>query len=198
MSTNCKPWWKRPLCFGAFLVITGAIAFGVFNVALEATNTQEFCISCHTMQGNYEEYKKSAHFKNLSGVQAQCPDCHVPRQYGHKLVAKILAAKDVWHEIIGTIDTKEKFEARRWQMANHVWEKMKATDSRECRTCHDIKNMDMENQSASARKKHGKMAEKGKTCIDCHTGIAHKEPDPPPGAVKPGDAVDESVADKPA
>lgn len=198
----CKPWWKRPLCFGSVLFFVGFITFGLFNIGVRATNTAEFCVSCHSMQGNLKELKETAHYKNPSGVQAGCPDCHVPREYGPMLVAKIMAAKDVWHEILGTIDTKEKFETHRWDMASRVWAKMKATDSRECRECHKAGNMDLENQGSSARKKHAKMVEKGKTCIDCHKGVAHQEPDAPPGTVLPGDEQEEektdSAADKPA
>jgi cytochrome c-type protein NapC len=140
------------------------------------------------MKGNYEEYKQTPHFKNPSGVQAGCPDCHVPRPYGAKLVAKIMAAKDVYHEILGTIDTQEKFEAHRWDMASRVWAKMKANDSRECRACHEFQNMDVDNQSKQAKRRHVRVMEKGgKTCIDCHAGIAHKLPDTPEGAVMPGD-----------
>ncbi len=193
MAARCKPWWKAPACAGAVLILVGIVLFGSFNVALEATNTQEFCVSCHTMKWNLEEFKKTPHFKNPSGVQAQCPDCHVPRNYGDKLVAKIMAAKDVYHQFAGTIDTSEKFEAQRWEMANRVWAKMKATDSRECRGCHDFKTMDLENQGSSARKKHARAMEKGKTCIDCHAGIAHKQPEPPPGVVLP-DIEDEPPA----
>lgn len=187
MSKERRPWWKG-LLVGGLLVLLGVILFGGFNVALEATNTQQFCISCHSMKGNYEEYKETPHFKNPSGVQAGCPDCHVPRPYGAKLVAKIMAAKDVYHEIIGTIDTPEKFAAYRWDMASRVWAKMRATDSRECRACHDFQNMDVENQSKQAKRRHVRVMEKGgKTCIDCHAGIAHKLPDAPEGSVMPGD-----------
>jgi cytochrome c-type protein NapC len=93
--------------------------------------------------------------------------------------AKIMAAKDIYHEIIGTIDTPEKYEKHRWDMASRVWAKMKATDSRECRSCHSFERMNLEEQGKSASKKHHSAPQKGKTCIDCHKGIAHEEPDEP-------------------
>ncbi|MGB0865213.1 MAG: NapC/NirT family cytochrome c [Granulosicoccaceae bacterium] len=158
-----------------------AAAFG-FSVGLEKTNTMEFCISCHTMQTNYREYQDTIHYKNPSGVQATCADCHVPKQFLPKMAAKIIAAKDVYHEIIGTIDTPEKYEAHRWDMASRVWAKMEATDSRECRNCHDYSNMDMEEQDKSARRRHSRAIRDGETCIDCHKGIAHEEPDEPDDA----------------
>ncbi len=101
------------------------------------------------------------------------------KQFIPKMIAKVMAAKDVYHEILGTIDTKEKFEDYRWTMANRVWEKMKSTDSRECRNCHSFDTMDLAEQDRSARKRHGRAEDEGKTCIDCHKGIAHEEPDEP-------------------
>ncbi len=159
--------------------VAGIIFTGLFNIGLSSTNEMEFCTSCHSMQVNFEEYKESAHYLNTSGVRATCSDCHVPKAFVPKMVAKIVAVKDVYHEIVGTIDTREKFEAHRWDMANRVWAKMKATDSRECRSCHNFDQMDLSTQSRIARKRHSKAVDEGLTCIDCHKGIAHMEPDEP-------------------
>ncbi|MEA7581093.1 NapC/NirT family cytochrome c, partial [Salmonella enterica subsp. enterica serovar Anatum] len=41
-------------------------------------DTTEFCVSCHSMQPVYQEYKQSVHFQNASGVRAECHDCHIP------------------------------------------------------------------------------------------------------------------------
>ena len=131
------------------------------------------------MQVPYEEYQESVHFKNAAGVKAVCADCHVPKPFGPKMVAKVMAYKDVLHEILGTIDTPEKYEEHRWDMANRVWDKMRASDSRECRSCHAFEDMDLSEQGKMARKKHGSAVDDGKTCIDCHKGVAHEEPDDP-------------------
>lgn len=162
------------------LVFSAGILFtGLFNMGLSATNEMEFCTSCHSMKVNLEEYKETVHYKNTSGVRATCSDCHVPKEFGPKMVAKVLAYKDVVHEILGTIDTPEKYEAHRWDMASRVWAKMKASDSRECRSCHAFDQMDLSEQDRMARKRHSKAIDKGQTCIDCHKGIAHTEPDEP-------------------
>ncbi len=163
----------------AAIFITGIVFAGLFNTGLAYTNEMEFCVSCHTMQTNYNEYKESLHYKNQSGVQATCSDCHVPKPFVPKMITKIIAAKDIYHEIIGTIDTPEKFEAHRWDMASRVWKKMRDSDSRECRSCHEFANMDLSEQGRSARSRHARAEEKGQTCIDCHTGIVHNEPDEP-------------------
>jgi len=166
--------WSGIILFGLGLVFAG-----LFNVGLAFTNEMDFCTSCHTMQWNFEEYQQTVHYKSASGVRATCSDCHVPKEFGPKMVAKVMAAKDVWHQILGTIDTKEKFEAYRWKMANRVWDKMKANDSRECRSCHAWDQMDLSAQIKSARNRHGRAQDEGQTCIDCHKGIAHVEPDEP-------------------
>lgn len=178
-------WQKRlgiftplTLVFGG--MILGIIFWGGFNTAMEATNTMEFCISCHEMRDNvYQEYKETVHFKNTSGVQATCSDCHVPRPWVHKVMRKIQASNEVLHKVLGTIDTPEKFENHRWTMANRVWDTMKSSDSRECRNCHSFDTMDLSEQDRSGRKRHARAQEEGQTCIDCHKGIAHEEPDEP-------------------
>ncbi len=172
---------SRTKLFFIFILIfgAGAVFAGLFNVALSTTNTMEFCTDCHSMKINLEELQETVHYKNASGVQATCADCHVPKDFGPKMVAKVLAYKDVLHEFLGTIDTKEKYEQHRWDMASRVWEKMRANDSRECRSCHAWENMDLSEQDRSARKRHSRARDEGKTCIDCHKGIAHEEPDEP-------------------
>ncbi len=158
------------------LFLFGVVFAGVFNAGLAYTNEMEFCVSCHTMDKPYSEYKETLHYKNQSGVQATCADCHVPKPFIPKMMTKIIAAKDVYHEIIGTIDTPEKFEAHRWDMASRVWDKMHRTNSRECRSCHEFGNMDLSEQGRSARSRHARAEEKGQTCIECHAGVVHLEP----------------------
>jgi nitrate/TMAO reductase-like tetraheme cytochrome c subunit len=176
----------------ASLFVLGFASFGLMNTFFHYTNEMEFCTSCHSMKINMEEYKETVHYKNASGVQATCSDCHVPKEFGPKLYAKIVAAKDVYHEFLGDfavsdeikndpVAYKEHYEKHRWDMANAVWDKMKASDSRTCRSCHAFETMDFEEQSRSAQKRHPKAIKKGETCIDCHKGIAHMEPEEPLG-----------------
>ena len=159
-----------------FFMIVGVIFWGGFNTVMEATNTLDFCISCHEMEENvYREYKKTIHYSNRSGVRAVCSDCHVPDPWVHKVVRKVQASNEVLHKILGTIDTPEKFNAHRLELARNVWRAMKSTDSRECRNCHDFGSMNPENQKGRARKQHINAMEAGNTCIDCHKGIAHSK-----------------------
>ena len=169
------------MSLGAVLLIgflAGVVFWGGFNASLELTNTEAFCVSCHEMEVNtYAEYQATNHYSNRSGVRATCPDCHVPKPWGHKLVRKIKSTKDVYHKLMGTIDTPEKYEQRRLEMAEKVWDSMKKTDSRECRNCHEYQFMNYEKQDMVAMALHMEGFEAGKTCIDCHKGVAHKLPE---------------------
>ena len=169
---------KRPLLLLTLAFLCGIIFWGGFNTVVEATNTEAFCISCHEMRDNvYKEYAQNTiHYTNRTGVRATCPDCHVPKEWTHKMIRKIKASNELWGKLIGTIDTPEKFEAKRLELARHEWARMKASDSRECRNCHSFASMNTENQKQRAKKQH-ELAQKNKdTCIDCHKGIAHKKP----------------------
>ena len=117
--------------------IGGVLFWGSFNWALEMTNTEAFCISCHEMRDNvYKELQETIHYKNWSGVRATCPDCHVPHEWFYKIRRKIQASNEVLHKILGTIGTPEKFEQHRLELAQHVWATMKENNSHECRNCH--------------------------------------------------------------
>ena len=94
--------------------VSGIIFWGGFNTAMEMTNTEQFCISCHEMRDNvYPEYKETIHYTNRTGVRAVCSDCHVPKEWTYKMIRKIEASKEVWGKLVGTIDTREKFEDRK-------------------------------------------------------------------------------------
>lgn len=176
-------WFWRPsrtIALGTLLgggVIAGIIFWGGFNWALEVTNTEEFCISCHEMKDNvYAEYRNTVHYANRSGVRASCPDCHVPKEWHHKVVRKIRASNELYHHLLGSVSTPDKFNDKRLQLAMNEWGRMKSTDSRECRNCHKFDYMDYSAQEPRASKTHQDALTAGKTCIDCHRGIAHKLP----------------------
>ncbi len=169
---------KYPYFVIFFVFVAGIVFWGGFNTALEVTNTEEFCISCHEMKDYiYSEYKETIHYANTTGVRATCPDCHVPREWIYKIRRKIAATNELYHKVAGTIDTPEKFKKRRLHLASRVWRIMKKTDSRECRNCHAFNYMELNRQSALAKEKHLKSIRENQTCIDCHMGIAHHIPE---------------------
>jgi cytochrome c-type protein NapC len=173
------------------LILLGGLLFAGGKSAIDHTNTLEFCTSCHEMKdNNFEEYKDTIHARNRTGVKAICSDCHVPHDLVDTMIRKVKAANDVFQHFTGKIDTKEKFEAHRLDLAKRVWLRMKETDSRECRHCHETAAMDPEKQGKTAQKQHKKLASGERTCIDCHFGIAHKEPQ---GGFVPADALEKTA-----
>lgn len=182
MLTRIRQWLLPKTVTGGFLLFAAgaaaiAIFVGGFQVFAERTGTIEFCTSCHEMaDGPYAEYKKTLHYNNRTGVRATCSNCHVPHEFFPKLAAKIFAAKDVYHHLLGTIDTKEKFEEQRLVMAKRVWAFMESTRSRTCRNCHDFDAMNLDEQGRRAKLKHPQAKQDGKHCISCHKGVVHELP----------------------
>lgn len=177
LSTPSRYFSLGFLTIGGF--IAGVVFWGAFNTALEATNTETFCIGCHEMHDNvYQELKPTIHYTNRSGVRATCPDCHVPHEWTDKIARKMQASKEVWGWVFGTINTREKFLEKRIELAKREWLRLKTNDSLECRNCHDFQFMDFTRQSQRAERDHAIVLASGeKTCIDCHKGVAHKLPD---------------------
>lgn len=111
--------------------IAGAFSWHGFNVLMEATNQEEFCISCHTMHDNLlPELQKTVHWSNRTGVRARCPDCHVPHEFTDKVARKMQASREVWGHLVGTIGTREKFKEHRIVLAQREWARFSATARR--------------------------------------------------------------------
>ena len=155
----------------------GAGGLVAFDVSMHETSTDEFCLSCHELEVNIgREYASMSHAKNTLGVRVSCSDCHLPKPFVPKMRRKIIALREIYHHLAGTIDTPEKFDAHRMKMATRVWAELNETDSRECRDCHRAELWDLAAQSEKARDYHEGTLAKGKTCIDCHKGVAHRLP----------------------
>lgn len=185
ISEKLRPWCagpRGPLVLVVVGLVVGLSLVATSSAVLLATGTEKFCATtCHEMENNvYAEYKGTIHDVNRSGARATCVDCHVPRTGIPLYFRKINAARDLWgHFITGSINTREKFEAKRYEMAVRVWTYMKKSDSRECKACH---NMDKaENSSDKAKVRHAKAKAEKMACIDCHYAIAHEEPEGGPG-----------------
>lgn len=179
--------WKRPaskwllgIPLGAVIAfVLGAVALGTFNFVLHETSTTEFCYACHSHEAFIKpEYEASSHFMNEAGVRAACADCHLPHDNWFELVwTKAVVSLDIIPELLGKLETAEKYEAQRAEMAEVVWRHFKKNDSKFCRSCHSIAAMDLEAQGRSTARRHSMAEERGETCIDCHYGIVHEEPD---------------------
>ena len=174
------------LVTAAGLFAAGIVFWGGASAVLAQMGTEQFCIGCHAMQSTvYQEYRTTVHYANPSGVRATCADCHTPKEWGRRLVREIQASSELWHTVLGTIDTPEKFAARRLKLAQIEWDRMKRSDSRECRNCHKDLSMDFAEQGRRASAQHQQGMAEGQTCIECHKGIAHRMPAVPQDPSRP-------------
>jgi cytochrome c-type protein NapC len=132
-------------------MLLGVLTLASFNGVMHATSSEAFCgNSCHEMG------------TPLASLE-----------FFPKILRKIEASREVWGHITGLIDTPEKYAAHQPAMREREINRMRANDSQECRNCHRVERMDFDAQPRMAKRLHPKMKERGKTCIDCHDGVAH-------------------------
>ena len=156
--------------------VLGILAILAFDGVMYVTSTEAFCGSaCHEMQGPYKALQETAHFSNSHGTSATCADCHIPREFGPKMLRKIEASREVWGHFTGLIDTPEKYAAHQPAMRERELNRLRASDSRECRNCHRLDRMDFAAQSRAVRRYHRAMEQRGNTCVDCHADIGHPQ-----------------------
>jgi Nitrate/TMAO reductases, membrane-bound tetraheme cytochrome c subunit len=157
--------------------IAGVLAWQGFNTAMEATNKEEFCLSCHTMHDNLLPELQ----KTCTGTTA--PACaraarlpraaRLHRQDGAQDAGEPRGAGPA----AGTIDTREKFKEHRIVLAQREWKRFSANGSKECRACHDYKDMDFDKMRPASQVAMRKAAERNQSCVDCHKGVAHQLPE---------------------
>ncbi|MFV0336224.1 MAG: NapC/NirT family cytochrome c, partial [Tropicimonas sp.] len=101
-------WLTTPsgLLSSGFLLLAGIIGGAVLTIgglgASKYMESTEFCVSCHEMRDNlYDDYAKSAHFSNASGVQAGCADCHVPEPLIPWAIDHFQALGELYHSFTG-------------------------------------------------------------------------------------------------
>lgn len=175
-------WLMQPSRVAIIYLLGIGLLFGVgtviaFNKTMDATNTEQFCTSCHVMaKGPGALIRDTTHFNNKSGVRPICSDCHVPKEFFPKVWRKIQAAREVWGAVTGKIDTSEKYLSHVKSMKAREVARMRANNSQECRNCHDVEHMTFPDQTQQARQFHQTMLQENKTCIDCHQGLAHISP----------------------
>ena len=182
-----KALWRQPskkwllgIPLGGFLAFgLGMLALGGANYAMHATSSNEFCFGCHSHEVNIRpEYEASSHFRNTSGVRADCADCHLPHDNWFELTwTKAVVSLDVIPELMGKLSTPEKYEAHRGEMAEAVWEQFRDNDSKFCRSCHSFSAMNLESQERRTARRHTRAQEEGQTCVQCHYGAVHKLPE---------------------
>ncbi|MDF2947781.1 MAG: nitrate/TMAO reductase rane-bound tetraheme cytochrome c subunit-like protein [Bacillales bacterium] len=139
-----KKWVIFSVIAGVFLGFAILLAT---QEALHATDTGEFCSSCHIMSEVHESYSGSAH------VGVTCNDCHIPqdnwfRKYTFKARAGIT---DVYYNTLGKEDIPSVL---------HPNDRTKVAVNENCIRCH---------KGTNSRVGHD-VKEK---CTTCHRGTPH-------------------------
>jgi len=151
----------------AFFV--GTFAVGAPTIGLKATDDPEFCVSCHTMKHLLAETVQSRHYTNAVGVRVGCPDCHVPYDTASYLRVKLLAAKDVFFELVRPAKTPEEYERIRPRLVKTVRADFLRNDSAACKKCHGFDHFDVTIRA------HQRAIEDKTTCVACHYNLVHGE-----------------------
>jgi trimethylamine-N-oxide reductase cytochrome c-type subunit TorC len=164
---------------GALAIVGIITVLGISFVAAEELNihgnSTKFCISCHSMGAYvYEEFKKSKHYLNASGVRPECGQCHVAKRFWHAVWEHAKGTHDLIGEFSHDWTKPEVFESKRPKMAEKARLEMLSEDSHTCRECHKM-------EAIVPTRKRGERAhedakQKGKTnCIACHYNLVHNE-----------------------
>lgn len=157
------------------LVLGGlaGIGFMVFLMQFDRlTSTEAFCTTCHSMELAAEPYRQSSHYNPVSGVRAECGDCHVSEGVFAATWDHFMGSKDLFAQIFGknyddpvvnTLHLPEAaFAAREW---------FRERDSVTCKRCHVLDAIQGKRPETNAI--HVEETD-GKSCIDCHINLVHR------------------------
>lgn len=137
-----QPSRRWPLFLAAFVL--GIVATLGVGAAVSATDTPEFCGSCHSMAPATWTHQMSIH------AEQTCNDCHTPHNLAAKLPYKAkVGLHDIFVTVTGTIpDTI------------HASAEMKQVIQDNCIRCHyaTVQNVDMTVKPF---------------CTDCHKAVPH-------------------------
>lgn len=140
---------KKILLFTVIGAFIGIALFAGTATTLEATDSGEFCSTCHIMERAYESFASTNH------SVLKCNDCHLPHDNTvTKLTFKAKAGMS--HMYMNTLG------ANKVPDVIHAKEKSTEVALQNCIRCHEPS---LENVSAH----EGASG----TCIDCHRQVPH-------------------------
>ena len=158
----------KKLFFIVFLgVCIGLVVALAAAEMIERTSGDNFCSSCHSMQGVVHAYQQDIHGgANANGVKAKCVDCHLPHdnvvQY---VVAKAYSgSKDVLGEL---------FWADSFDWVGNLKERKEFVYTSGCQKCHDLDAIHYKIPKAFLAHKDFKTG-KVASCVQCHEHVGHK------------------------
>lgn len=149
---------KRALLFILIGVFVGITLFAGTAGTMQATDSPEFCSSCHIMDEAYQSFTESNH------ASLSCNDCHAPSDsLTSKLAFKAKAgASHIYMNTLGSDQIPDVIHAK---------EESREVIEANCISCHEA---GLENVEYHDVKEGG--------CIDCHRQVPHGN-----GVYKPAD-----------
>jgi nitrate/TMAO reductase-like tetraheme cytochrome c subunit len=153
-------------------VISGMIILALFSYMIHFTTQSSFCISCHEMRIVAEQgWMQSIHYKNKSGIIAQCSDCHIEPELLQMLWTKTRdGLNDIWVHNTGESDPYKMD----WEKLSQVAREHSSDSS--CKRCHSniASPANASIKMIIAHRAYKRMNGR-KKCVDCHTTEFHGE-----------------------
>lgn len=156
-------WFVPGLVVGVLLVLGG-------GKAIDATSSNEFCMSCHIHPQADAAWKKSVHYDTQSGSRIGCVDCHLPPKGENYLFHKATTGlRDLW-----SYWTKDSLsfnweERGRLEIARgHVFESS-------CKKCHvNLFPAKLTKEGENAHLYYTQTKKSDELhCINCHLNAGH-------------------------
>jgi len=151
MGEKLKKFDKKMLLILLAGIFAGIVLFAATAGTLNATDTAEFCASCHVYESTIN------HFNNSSHANLNCNDCHTPND---SLLGKYTykAKSAVGHVYMTTLGASELPDVI------HASSDSKEITQQNCLNCH---SQSMKGVALDARD----------SCIDCHRHVPHGKGD---------------------
>ncbi len=153
------------ISLGTTMFLTGAYWTTMWSYHFSSST--EFCVSCHEMVTSYQQYKESSHFKNSSGVVAECADCHLPPGTFNKWRAKITQ---------GVTDSYKHLLLKPEEIDHEEWKEkaVKNISPEACRKCHkELLPLGLPKGGFLAHRAF--LRGEAQTCLQCHNNLVHSD-----------------------
>jgi formylglycine-generating enzyme len=165
-----KKFW---LIFLPGLLLGGILLWGT-GKAIEASSTDDYCMSCHVHPQADKSWKKSVHYATRSGIHIHCVDCHLPPKGEGYLGQKIKTGlHDVWaHWFKDSADYNWEAKSKLENAVHHTFDVS-------CNNCHqNLFPLQLSKKGSDAHLYYNSQIEKGVdiNCINCHLNAGHYDP----------------------
>jgi nitrate/TMAO reductase-like tetraheme cytochrome c subunit len=182
-------------CLGCLILFSAGVVFvALTNQLVVWSSSDAYCAGvCHSMSWANTAYQRGPHYTNHVGVRASCGDCHIPYDAAHATAIEYVelllfktdrGVKDTWHELTGSIATKNEWEKRRPALRATFESYLTRHNYITCRGCHALQSFAGPRSQMKLVIHQGLARQNDYNCLACHSNIAHvyADSEPQPGA----------------